>query len=182
MIEGGCSKGTCNNTCLAADAFIPINEYPLIFKILVACLCGTYLHTEGLLAVLACHGEVEPDILPFNHPDSRSAGVAGSGVEDGADHFTLATPCALLMIDHQYLPLHHLPPSLTLVFILGTSPKPGPESWLSEDKAKRSATPSHTWDNSPSPHPEKAKNAQNNANTSPPHLASPSPSINDPTS
>jgi len=102
-IEKGMSKRTCNNTGLTSDTFILINHDSPVFLVLVTCFCWTYLRTEGCLTILAGHGKVKSQVLPFDHPDSRSAGVACSRMKHRADQFAEPASGALLMIDDEYL-------------------------------------------------------------------------------
>jgi hypothetical protein len=70
MIVGWGSKGACNDTGFTPNAFVFIDDHPLVFNIAVASLRGANLHAERLLTILAGHREIESDILIFDHPDS----------------------------------------------------------------------------------------------------------------
>jgi hypothetical protein len=102
-IEKGMSKRTCNNTGLTSNTFILINDYSLVFRILVTSFCWTYLRTVGCLTILAGHGKVESHILPFYHPDSGPAGVAGSRMKHRTDQLAEPASGALFMVDDKHL-------------------------------------------------------------------------------
>jgi len=72
----------------------------------VAGLGRADLHAERFLTALASHGEVASHALPFDDPDPGATRVAGTRVEDGTHHFTLSTPRAFFIIDHNQFAMH----------------------------------------------------------------------------
>jgi hypothetical protein len=55
--------------------------------------------TEGVFAVLACHGEINTFPLPFEYFYPGTAGIAGSGVEYGAGEFTFSASRTFFIVD-----------------------------------------------------------------------------------
>jgi hypothetical protein len=91
---------------LASDAKILVDDHPLVILIPVTGLGRTDFGTERFLAVLAGLRQIETDVLPLDHPDARSTGVAGSGMKHRADHLALPASRAFFLVDHDHLALH----------------------------------------------------------------------------
>ncbi len=69
FVKKRCPERACDDTCLASDAFILVDQHPLMLQIFMTCLRRTDLHAEGLLAVLTGGRKIEPYVLPLHDLD-----------------------------------------------------------------------------------------------------------------
>ena len=92
------TKRAGRNTHFAADAEVVVDGNALKRFITVDGIFRADFQTGSIFTLLAAHGNVNPDMFPFDNLDARQRGVAYAIVTDRANEFAVSATRALIRI------------------------------------------------------------------------------------
>ena len=101
------TEGAGSDSHLAADAAFVVNTNAFQRFIPVYGLCGTDRHAGRIFTLLAAHGNINPDIFPFDNMNTRQRGIADPVMHDRTNELTIAAARAFFRINRQNFLFHH---------------------------------------------------------------------------
>jgi hypothetical protein len=102
------SKGAGSDAHPAADAQLMVNPDAFQFFVSGYGVFGADRHAGRIFALLAAHGNINPDIFPFDNLNTGQRRIADPVVHNRTNEFAIAAARAFFRVNRQYFFIHDL--------------------------------------------------------------------------
>jgi hypothetical protein len=102
------AKGAGSDAHPAADAQLVVNPDAFKFFIAVYGIFRTHCHAWRIITLLAAHGNINPDIFPFDNLNTGQGRIADPVVHNRTNEFTIAAARTFFRVNRQYFLVHYL--------------------------------------------------------------------------